>query len=190
MKFISKLNFILCTSLVILIPITLKAQVEFIPNPTMNIFTQIMDQSSLHNHFHLQESFFDKSEHFSNRTSLIVNKLKLSEDVVDSVIYIQYGNKYKNSLHYDNKINILISLLENWDNNKGIWINNQRSTNTYDDNKNVLISVSESWDTTSTIWVNNSRRTNSYDVNGNSKGFLTEIWDNNSGIWTNNQRSA
>ena len=89
-------------------------------------------------------------------------------------------NAYQILNSFDGNGNVLISLLQNWQNN--IWVDSSRITNTYDGNGNMLTNLLEN--RVSGSWVNASQGTFSYDGSENNLTKTDQVWDGSSWVDT------
>lgn len=205
MRNLLKLQIPLFSVLLIIIPLNVRAQKEFI------------SKSALKNQ---QENSIQLEKHIFQNKLRNFKKIKITENLLDSVIY-KDGYKYNESFTYDDNKrklvwlrqycdsqddvwkndrrdtytndgngNRLTELWEIWDKNTGICENYWRAIYTCDSSGNRLTELWEYWDRNARIWGISRRETSTYDSSGNVLTLLKEHWNSNTGIWVNRNRTT
>lgn len=77
----------------------------------------------------------------------------------------------------------LTEVLEQWNQNTGIWIFYTRLIFTYDSSGNMLMELDEFWDDTEGVWLSLNRNSYTYDSIGNMLANVWEIWNRDASVW-------
>lgn len=89
--------------------------------------------------------------------------------------------KYRQTFKYDSNKNRSGALVEIWENDA--WMVIEEQLLEYDNNNNVIINLLKYWNDEDSVWVNEMRRVYEYDLKNNNTQVIGEEWDDSAKVW-------
>ncbi|MBN2281688.1 MAG: T9SS type A sorting domain-containing protein [Candidatus Marinimicrobia bacterium] len=115
-------------------------------------------------------------------------KINLATDILDSAIFINGGDYYKESYTFDENSRLTLIKTQYWYAPAASWVNLHQQIYTYDERGNVLSYLYQDWNTIFGQWKNSSLRTYAYNKYNSITEELSQNWDDDSESWQNYAR--
>jgi hypothetical protein len=137
------------------------------------------------NHDDLDKPTIEPPPRLDNAVPQKFLKNNFNGDLLDSLIYLQQENIFKETFTYNDAGKRLVYLNQIWSDSGNYWQNIYRYNYTYEESGELKEELFEGWDNTNLVWDPASLITYSYDSFGNILSRNWKIWDSSLSEWVN-----